>query len=60
MNLDSILKISPDPSLPVQGQEKDAKEGEKQSFPLYERGRNISSLWQREVGRDFIKMFSNC
>jgi hypothetical protein len=68
MNLDSILKISPDPSLPVQGQEKDAKEGEKQSFPLYKRGRNISSLWPffscrgqaREVGRDFIKMLSDC
>jgi len=28
------------------------------SFP--KREKEISSLWQREVGRDFIKMFSNC
>jgi hypothetical protein len=59
MNLESILKISPDPSLPVQGQEKDAKEGKKHSSSLYKRERSISSLWQREVGRDFIKMLSN-
>jgi hypothetical protein len=36
MNLDSILKISPDPSFP--------KRGKNRVPPLYERGRNISSL----------------
>jgi len=49
MNSDTILKISPDPSLPAHGRKKTPK-----------RGKKGSSLWQREVGRDFIKMFPNC
>jgi hypothetical protein len=27
--------------------------------PFAKGGRNISSLWQREVGRDFMEMISN-
>jgi hypothetical protein len=30
------------------------------AIPLFQRGKYFSSLWKREVGRDFMKPFPKC